>query len=215
MAARFRDRTDAGRVLAGLLTGYRGRPNLLVLALPRGGVPVAKEVAAHLDAPLDVLVVRKLGLPGNEELAMGAIAGGGGTEAENMVLNEDVLRAWPVGREALPAVAEREFRELRRRERAYRGDRPPPDLADRTVIVVDDGVATGATMKVALAVIRRAGPAWLVAAVPVAAESTCAELRLLADEVVCVASSSDFSAVGAWYDNFNQTSDDEVRELLA
>lgn len=220
-AMRFRDRPHAGRVLAGLLSGYADRADVLVLALPRGGVPVGRAVADALAAPLDVLVVRKLGLPGREELAMGAIAGGGDGGAhedgalENVVLNEDVLRAGRVDEETVRAVAEREFVELRRRERAYRGDRPPPRLAGQAVIVVDDGAATGATMKVALQVARRARPERLVAAVPVAPPEVRAELDLLADEVVCVSEPEDFSAVGAWYDDFGQTSDDEVRAALA
>lgn len=223
-AIRFRDRQHAGRVLAGLLPGYANRADVLVLALPRGGVPVGRVVADALAAPLDVLVVRKLGLPGREELAMGAIAGGGGAlenlalenaVLENAVLNEDVLRAGRVDEETVRAVAEREFAELRRRERAYRGDRPPPELAGKAVIVVDDGAATGATMKVALLVARRAGPDRLVAAVPVAPPEVRAELGLLADEVVCASTPADFSAVGAWYDDFGQTGDGEVRAALA
>ncbi|WP_024794924.1 phosphoribosyltransferase [Tomitella biformata] len=209
-ATRFRDRPDAGRVLAGLLAGYRGQSNLLVLALPRGGVPVAEVVAASLPAPLDVFVVRKLGVPGRAELAMGAIASGG-----VLVLNEDVVRVFDVDEEALGRVVGAEEAELVRRERAYRGDRPPAALAGKTVIVVDDGAATGATMRAALLAIARAEPARLVAAVPVAPAEVCAELELLADEVVCASSPVDFAAVGGSYDRFDQTGDDEVRALLA
>ena len=207
---RFRDRPDAGRVLAELLAGYRGHPNVLVLALPRGGVPVARVVADALSAPLDVFIVRKLGMPGHAELAMGAIASGGVT-----VLNDAILSAHPVDPAAMDRVVEAEGEELRRRERAYRGDKPPPDLMDKTVIVVDDGAATGATMRAALTAIARSAPARLMAAVPVAPVSVCAELAMLADEVVCASSPADFSAVGAHYDTFGQTSDGEVCALLA
>ena len=208
-AARFRDRPDAGLVLGGLLAAYRGSPDVLVLALPRGGVPVAREVADILGAPLDVFVVRKLGLPGHEELAMGAIASGG-----VRVLNEDVLSAGAVDAAALERVAGAEGVELRRRERAYRGDRPPAELAGKTVIVVDDGAATGATMRAALTAIARTAPAWVVAAVPVAPAAVCAQLATLADEVVCAAAPANFSAVGAQYERFDQTSDGAVRALL-
>ena len=207
---RFHDRSDAGRVLAELLAGYRGHPDVLVLALPRGGVPVARVVADALGAPLDVFIVRKLGMPGHPELAMGAIASGGVT-----VLNDAILAARPVDPAAMDRAVEAEGEELDRRERAYRGDRPPADLMDKTVIVVDDGAATGATMRAALTAIARSAPARLVAAVPVAPVSVCAELAMLADEVVCAASPTDFSAVGAHYDRFDQTSDGEVRVLLA
>lgn len=207
---RFRDRSDAGRVLAELLAGYRGLPDVLVLALPRGGVPVARAVADTLGAPLDVFIVRKLGMPGHAELAMGAIASG-----EVTVLNDAILSAHPVDPEAMDRVVEAEGMELRRREQAYRGDRPPAELMDKTVIVVDDGAATGATMRAALTAIARSAPARLVAAVPVAPVSVCAELAMLADEVVCASSPADFSAVGAHYDTFGQTSDGEVSALLA
>lgn len=206
---RFRDRAAAGRVLAGLLAHWRGAPGLLVLALPRGGVPVAREVADGLAAPLDLLLVRKLGVPGREELAMGAIASGGA-----MVLNDDVIRAARVGPEALDTVAAAEWRELRRREQAYRGSRAPIEVAGRTVIVVDDGAATGATMRAALTALARLDPARIIAAVPVAPTSVRAELAMLADEVVCASSPPGFSAVGGSYDDFGQTSDAEVRALL-
>jgi len=210
MSARlYRDRRDAGRALAGLLERYRGRDDVVVLALPRGGVPVAHEVAAALSAPLDVFVVRKLGVPDHEELAMGAIAAGGA-----VVVNEDVMRGLRLGRDELRRVAEQEARELRRRERAYREGRPPPDPAGRTVILVDDGLATGSSMLAAVHALRRLGPARIVVAVPAAPESTCRQLRSVADDVVCATTPSPFLAVGQAYEDFTQTSDDEVRQLL-
>ncbi|MDI1273743.1 phosphoribosyltransferase [Polaromonas sp.] len=203
----YEDRREAGRVLAGALTHYRGRPRLLVLALPRGGVPVAYEVARALKAPLDVLVVRKLGFPGHEEYAMGAIASGG-----VRVMNP--LPGMTVSAEQVAAVVARELPELQRREQLYRGQRPAPDLRGRTVIVVDDGLATGATMHAALLAIRQQEPAHLVMAVPVGAADSCQALQGVADEVVCVAMPEPFRAVGLWYRQFPQTSDDEVRTLL-
>lgn len=204
----FRDRRDAGRVLATLLERYRGS-DAVVLALPRGGVPVAYEVARALDAPLDVLVVRKLGAPTNPELALGAIAGG-----DVFVTNDDVLRAEDVGPDTLERIARMEGRELRRRERAYRGDRPLLDVTGRTVIVVDDGLATGATMNAAVRAVHRMRPARVVVAVPAAPESSCGELGERVDEVVCATTPYPFSTVGASYWNFDQISDEEVRELL-
>lgn len=204
----FRDRRDAGRVLAKLLDRYRDS-DVVVLALPRGGVPVAYEVARALDAPLDVLVVRKLGAPTNPELALGAIASG-----EVFVTNDDVLRAEDVGPDVLERIARMEGRELRRRERAYRGDRPLLDVTGRTVIVVDDGLATGATMNAAVRAVQRMRPARVVVAVPAAPESSCAELGERVEEVICATTPYPFSTVGASYWNFQQTSDEEVRDLL-
>jgi predicted phosphoribosyltransferase len=209
MPTAFRDRTEAGQLLAEQLTAYAGRPDVLVLALPRGGVPVASEVARALGAPLDVFVVRKLGVPGHEELAMGAIASGG-----VCLLNDDVVQALHIPRQVIKAVAARELRELERRERAYRGDRPAPEVRGRTVILVDDGLATGSTMRAAVAALRRLGPARIVVAVPTAAPATCEEFRHEADECVCDITPDPFYAVGLWYEDFSQTTDDEVRELL-
>ncbi|OQS13039.1 erythromycin esterase [Nocardia donostiensis] len=206
----FRDRNDAGRVLARLLTRYRDDPDVVVLALPRGGVPVAYEVAEALAAPLDVLVVRKLGSPANPELALGAIASGG-----VLVTNDDVLRSEDVDAEVLERVTRIEERELHRREREYRGERPMVDIAGRTVIVVDDGLATGATMHAAVRALRRLGPARLVVAVPAAPQSSCEELAEQVDEVVCATTPSPFYAVGNSYWDFDQTTDEQVRELLA
>jgi predicted phosphoribosyltransferase len=206
----FDDRVDAGRRLAERLDEYRDDPLALVLALPRGGVPVAWEVAAHLGAPLDVLIVRKLGLPGNEELAIGAIASGGVT-----VLNDDVVNALAVPPGVVEAVAGRERDELERRERLYRGERPPPEVAGRTAIVVDDGLATGATMRAAVLALRRLDPARVVVAVPVASRQAVEELGAIADACVAVATPSPFFGVGLWYRDFSQTTDDEVRDLLA
>jgi len=205
----FRNRVEAGRQLAAKLTAYADRPDVLVLALPRGGVPVAYEVARALDAPLDVFLVRKLGLPGQEELAMGAIATGG-----VRVLNEEVVRGLDLPDEVIDEVTTREQQELNRRERMYRGDRPLPDVRGRTVILVDDGLATGSTMRAAVAALRRVQPAHITVAVPVGAPETCAELQDEADEVVCARVPEPFYAVGIWYGDFSQTTDEEVRELL-
>lgn len=210
VAPHFRDRIDAGRRLAEQLAPYHDRPGVLVLALPRGGVPVAFEVARALHAPLDVVLVRKLGVPGHEEMAMGAIATGGGR-----VLNGDVVRGLAIPEAVIDAVTEREARELARRERAYRDDRPAPAVRGRIVILVDDGLATGATMRAAAAALRPEGPAWLVVAVPVAAPETCDEFRAEVDDVVCVLTPEPFHAVGAWYEDFSEISDAEVRALLA
>jgi len=206
---RFRDRIDAGRQLAERLSSYAGRPDVIVLGLPRGGIPVACEVARALGAPLDVFVVRKLGWPMQPELAMGAIASGG-----VLVLNEDVIEMVGAGPELIESVAEEERRELARREREYRGDRPPPPIRGRTVILVDDGLATGSTMRAAARAVRKQDPARLVIAVPVGAPETCESLRAEADEVVCVLQPPFFQAVGLWYDRFEQTTDAEVRRLL-
>ncbi|MEV7968907.1 erythromycin esterase family protein [Sphaerisporangium sp. NPDC088356] len=205
----FQDRRDAGRVLAGLLRHYQGRPGLLVLGLPRGGVPVAYEIAVALDAPLDVFLVRKMGVPGREELAMGAIATGG-----VVVVNEDVVRGLEIPPETIQEVAQREGRELLRREQAYREGRPPPGLTGVTVIVVDDGLATGASMRAAIEATLRHRPAEIVVAVPAAPESTCRELTTMVDEVVCATTPSPFLAVGRSYWDFTQTTDEEVRDLL-
>jgi len=205
----FRDRIEAGQVLASHLSHYADRDDVLVLGLPRGGVPVAFEVARALHAPLDVFVVRKLGLPGHPELAVGAIASGG-----VRVLNDEVVRAFDLPPELIDAVAEREERELERRERAYRGDRPRLDVQGRTVILVDDGLATGSSMRAAVEALRSQHPARLVVAVPVGARDTCQELKCEADEAVCAHTPEPFRAVGLWYDDFSQTSDAEVRQLL-
>jgi predicted phosphoribosyltransferase len=208
-AREFADRADAGRRLAERLGAYAGRGDVIVLGLPRGGVPVAAEVARSLPAPLDVCVVRKLGVPGDEELALGAIAAGG-----VLVLNDRVVSGLHLSDEAIAAVAAVERAELRRREQAYRGERPPADLAGRTVIVVDDGLATGATMRAAVRAVRMRAPARVVVAVPVAAPETCAALGPEVDEVVCALRPSDFRSVGGWYDDFAPTTDDEVRRCV-
>jgi len=205
----FRDRVEAGDVLAGQLGHYAGRADVLVLGLPRGGVPVAARVAQALGAPLDVFVVRKLGVPGHEELAMGAIASGG-----VRVRNQEVVRRLGLGEADLERVAEAEERELARRERSYREGRPPLALAGRVAILVDDGLATGSTMRAAVAAARRLEPARVVVAVPTAPASTCESLREEADEVICASTPRPFRAVGYSYRAFPQTSDAEVRELL-
>jgi len=206
----FRDRTDAGRELARVLAAYVNRPGVLVLALPRGGVPVAFEVAEALRAPLDVFVVRKLGVPGREEYAMGALASGG-----VRVLNEDVVRGLDISEAAVEAVVRSEQQEMERRERVYRDALPPLDARGATVILVDDGLATGSTMLAAVRALRRQQPARIVVAVPTAAAETCEALRSEADEVICATTPEPFRAVGLWYEDFSQTSDDEVRALLA
>jgi len=210
MAARFHDRVDAGRQLAARLINYANRPDVLVLALPRGGVPVAFEVAQALDAPLDVFLVRKLGLPGHEELAMGALASGG-----VVVRNSEVVDMLRIPDYVIADVAAQEQRELERREHAYRDNRPAPDVGGKTVILVDDGLATGATMRAAAAALREQQPDRIVVAVPTAAPATCDEFRAVVDDVVCAITPDPFYAVGLWYKDFSQTTDDEVRELLA
>ncbi len=205
----FQDRTDAGQELAARLTKYANRPDVLVLALPRGGVPVAYEVAKRIGAPLDVFLVRKLGVPGHEELAMGAIASGG-----VRVINEDVARFLKIPDEVIDAVTADEQQELERRESAYRDDRPPPDVKGRVVILIDDGLATGSTMRAAAAALRKQGPARIVVAVPVSAPETCNEFRSEVDEIVCAVTPEPFRGVGLWYKDFSQTTDEEVRELL-
>lgn len=206
---RFRDRQHAGRILAGKLQHYAGRPDVVVLGLPRGGVPVALEVARALQAPLDVFVVRKLGVPGHRELAMGAIASGG-----VRVLNDSVVRQLGIPERVLDEVTEEERIELERRERLFRGGRPAPVLEGRVAILVDDGLATGSTMRAAVAALRKLQPARIVVAVPVGAAETCAEFRREVDEVVCAEAPAFFQAVGLWYEVFDQTTDEEVREVL-
>lgn len=206
---RFRDRTDAGRRLAERLAKFVGRPDLLVLALPRGGVPVAYEVARALGAPLDIFLVRKLGVPGQEELAMGAIASGG-----VRVLNPDVVSMLRIPEHVIDAVTRREQAELERRERVYRGERAEPDVRRKTVILVDDGLATGSTMRAAATALCQHTPGRLVIAVPVAAPETCEAFRREVDEIVCAMTPEPFQAVGLWYDDFSQTTDEEVHELL-
>jgi predicted phosphoribosyltransferase len=205
----FRDRSDAGRTLAARLTQYGGRNDVLVLALPRGGVPVGYEIARALHLPLDLFVVRKLGTPGQPELAMGAIASGG-----VLVVNRDVVDALGIPDYLVRQAAETEQQELARRERQYRGERPPLEVHGRTVILVDDGLATGSTMRAAAAALRRMEAARIVVAVPVAAPQTCEQLRAEVDELICAATPEPFLAVGQWYRDFSQTTDDEVRELL-
>lgn len=205
----FSDRHEAGRQLASQLGDYQGREDVVVLGLPRGGVPVAYEVASALNAPLDVFLVRKLGVPGHPELAMGAIASGG-----VRVLNDDVIGWYGLPESEIDRVAADEQEELARREREYRREQTPLDLRGRTVLLVDDGLATGSTMKAAVKAVRTLEPARIVVAVPVGATDTCRELRELADEVVCAHTPEPFSAVGLWYRDFSQTTDDEVRELL-
>jgi putative phosphoribosyl transferase len=206
----FRDRTEAGKRLAEQLTEYADRDDVLVLALPRGGVPVAFEVAKELNVPMDIFLVRKLGVPGHEELAMGAIASGG-----VRVLNEDVVNYLSIPGEVIDRVAASELRELERRERAYRGDRPQPDVRGKTVILIDDGLATGSTMRAAAAALRQQQPARIVVAVPVSAPQTCDEFKMEVDEIVCAVTPEPFHAVGLWYEDFSQTTDEEVRDLLA
>jgi putative phosphoribosyl transferase len=210
MTHRFLDRKEAGQALARSLGRYRADPNAVVLGLPRGGVPVAHEVATALGLPLDVLVVRKLGLPSQPELAMGAVASGGA-----MVLNEDVVRYLPPGSDAIERVKARELQELGRRERAFRGDRPALQMRGRTGILVDDGLATGATMEAAVRALRSLHAARIVVAVPVASSEARDRIAELADEVVCLQTPPFFSAVGQWYENFAQTEDAEVSDLLA
>ena len=210
MERAFPNRAEAGRLLAEKLEKYAGRDDVIVLGLPRGGVPVAYEVAKSLRVPLDVFIVRKLGVPGFEELAAGAIASGG-----VRVLNEDVLRALPNADEIIESVTAKETAELERREKSYRDDRPAPELRDRVVILVDDGLATGATMRAAVKALRQRGVAKIVVAVPVGPPDTCREFEDEADETICASTPEFFQAVGQYYEDFSQTSDEEVRDLLA
>jgi len=204
----FQNRTDAGRYLAERLQEY-ARHNTVILGLPRGGVVVASEVARRLDVPLDIFLVRKLGVPGYEELAMGAIASGG-----IQVINEDVVRHIQISRAEIQAIAAKEAQELKRRERAYRGNRPPLEVKDKTIILIDDGLATGATMRAAVVALRKQNPRKIVIAVPVAAPDTCEEFRTEVDDIICGITPAHFNAVGAWYNDFSQTSDEEVIQLL-
>jgi predicted phosphoribosyltransferase len=210
LAVSFHDRYDAGRQLAAALADYAGRTDVLVLALPRGGVPVASEVARALGAPLDIFLVRKLGAPGQPELAMGAVASGG-----LRVLNDEVVRYLGIGEDFIEHVAAEEMAELERRERLYRGQRPPPQIAGCTIILLDDGLATGSSMRAAVRALRQQQPAAIVVAVPVGAARVCRDLAAEADAVVCLYPAEQFFAVGEWYDDFQQTMDEEVSELLA
>jgi putative phosphoribosyl transferase len=210
MRTQFRDRYEAGEFLAEQLTSYANKPNVIVLALPRGGVPVAARVARRLNAPLDVFMVRKLGLPGHSELAMGAIATGG-----VRVLNSDVVDSLRISDEVIEAVTANEQRELERRERSYRDDLPPPEVEGKTVIIVDDGIATGSTMVAAIAALRQLGAGRIVVAAPTIARATYDYLRKTADDVVAVIVPEEFYGVGQWYEDFSQTTDAEVHNLLA
>jgi len=208
---RFRDRVEAGQLLGNAVAErVRDRTNVIVLALPRGGVPVGFEVARALGAPLDVFIVRKLGVPGHEELAMGAIASGG-----VRVMNDDVLRHLPISRNAIEAVSARELVELGRREKSYRGSKPPLDVRGKTVIVVDDGLATGSTMRAAVRALRQEQAGSIIVAVPVAAREICDDFFREVDDIVCLRTPHPFEAVGLWYDDFTQTTDEEVHERLA
>jgi predicted phosphoribosyltransferase len=206
----FRDRRAAGQLLATELAAYANRPDVLVLALPRGGVPVAYEVARTLNAPLDVFLVRKLGVPGHEELAMGAVATG-----DVRVLNEHIVRSLRIPDNVIDTVTAWEQQELVRREHLYRSDRPLPEVRGRTIILVDDGLATGATMHAAIKALRQQQPVRIVVAVPIASPETCDQLRGEVDEVICAITPDPFYAVGLWYEDFSPTTDEEVRELLA
>jgi putative phosphoribosyl transferase len=210
MSIKFRTRTEAGKLLARELTAYANCQDLLVLGLPRGGVPVAYEVAKALDAPLDICLVRKIGVPGHQELAMGAIASAG-----VRVLNYDVVSSLAISEQIINQVTANESQELQRRDRAYRGDRPPLNVKNRTVILVDDGIATGSTMRAAITLLQQQQPHRIVVAVPVAPPETCEQLSEQVDEVVCLKMPERMYAVGVWYEDFSQTTDDEVCYLLA
>lgn len=205
----FRDRSEAGKHLATKLLNYQDRRDVLVLALPRGGVPVAFEVAQVLRVPLDIFLVRKLGVPGHEELAMGAIASGG-----VRVLNEDIVKYLNIPENVIDSIAETELKELQRREFVYRGNRPEPDVKGKTVILIDDGLATGSTIRAAAQALRQQEPARIIVAVPVSAPERCDEYRIGVDEIVCAVTPESFFGVGQWYFDFSQTTDDEVRDLL-
>ncbi|MBL1179254.1 phosphoribosyltransferase [Pantanalinema sp. GBBB05] len=207
--AQFQDRTEAGQQLAAQLKSYANRSDVLVLGLPRGGVPVAYEVARALNAPLDICLVRKLGVPGHQELAMGAIASGG-----VRVLNYDVISRLGISSKTIDAVAAKELKELQHRDRMYRGDRSPSEIRDRTVILVDDGIATGSTIRAAISVLKPQQPAQLIVAIPVAPPSTCDQLSQAVDEVICLFKPEALYAIGIWYEDFSQTTDATVRTLL-
>lgn len=210
MTPQFQNRTQAGELLATKLTAYAKRPDAIVLGLPRGGVPVAFEVAKTLNVPLDIILVRKLGAPAQPELAMGAIATGG-----VLVLNDEVVNWLGIPQAEIDAVAQREMQELERRDRLYRGNRPLPHVENRTVILVDDGIATGSTLRAAIAALRQQQPQQIIVAVPIAPASVCQQLRSQADDVVCAIEVEQLSAISLWYEEFTQTSDEEVRALLA
>ncbi|WP_454782089.1 phosphoribosyltransferase [Legionella sp. WA2022007384] len=205
----YDDRYQAGRVLVDSLKDYAKRTDVIVLALPRGGVPVAYEIASKLSLPLDIFIVRKLGVPGHEELAMGAIASGGIT-----VFNEEIVNSLHISKKAISTIQKSEQEELSRRELVYRGKKPFPELAGKTVILVDDGIATGYTMRAAIAALKQRNPAKIMVTVPVAARSTCDEIAPLVDEIICPMRPVNFYAVGLWYNDFSQTTDDEVMQLL-
>lgn len=209
MQGRYQNRMEAGKILAQHLSAYKNRNDVIILALPRGGVPVAAEVAITLHAPLDVFIVRKLGVPGHKELAMGAIAIGGAK-----IFNDEIIKEMRVTPDEIEAVIKHETAELKRRETKYRGNRTFPSLRDKTVILVDDGIATGATMKAAIMAIRQLQPTKIVIAVPVAEKAMCDRMAALVDTLICPMRPVDFFAVGAWYDDFSQTEDDEVHTLL-
>jgi putative phosphoribosyl transferase len=209
MSFKFRDRTEAGQLLATRLTTYANRPDALVLALPRGGVPVGFEIAQALNIPLDICLVRKLGVPGQEELAMGAIAPDG-----IMVLNNDVLRTMRISRQALLEVATSEKQELERRMQAYRGDRPAPQIRNRLIILVDDGIATSSTLRAAITLLQRQHPQGIIVAAPVAPATVCESLQKLVQEVVCLSTPEPLHSIGMWYKDFSQTTDEEVCSLL-
>ncbi|WP_131778761.1 phosphoribosyltransferase [Legionella bozemanae] len=205
----YDDRYQAGCVLVDLLKNYAKRTDVIVLALPRGGVPVGYEIAQKLSLPLDIFIVRKLGVPGHEELAMGAIASGGIT-----VLNEEIVNLLHISTEAIDTIQKSEQEELLRREQVYRGKKPFPELSGKTIILVDDGIATGYTMRAAIAALKQKKPAKLIVAIPVAARSTCDEIAPLVDEIICPMRPVNFYAVGLWYNDFSQTTDEEVMQLL-
>ena len=206
---RFRNRTEAGRLLASSLARYANRPNVLILALPRGGAPVAFEIAQALKLPLDVFLVRKLGVPGQEELAMGAVASG-----NVRILQPEVIEGLGIPRLAVEAVTAEETRELARRERAFRGHRPRPQVCGRNIILVDDGLATGSTMRAAVTALKLQRPERIIVAVPVADSETCDEIKNEVDEIICLRTPTSFYAVGLWYETFPQLTDEEVREFL-
>lgn len=209
MNLKFRDRTEAGQSLAARLSSYANRPDVLVLALPRGGVPVAYEIAQALNVPLDICLVRKLGVPGQEELAMGAIAPGG-----IMVLNNEVLKSLQISRQSLLEVATSERQELERRMQVYRGDRLPPQIRDRLIILVDDGIATSATLRAAITLLQRQHPQGIIVAAPVAPATVCETLQELVQDVVCLSTPEPLNSIGMWYRDFSQTTDEEVCRLL-